>query len=110
MFMLSYRILSLVSCLTTFSILNLIGELLVKKFGKENDVKVLKYTKAIFLILSLCMFVWLLFNKELFHWNFDIATGEPVDHYSTYEKCIAFISVAIISNAVSCIIAKKRKM
>jgi len=55
------------------------------------------------------VFLWLLFNKELFHWNFDIATGKPVDHYSTYGRCVVYIVVALISNVASCVIAKKRK-
>jgi len=55
------------------------------------------------------VFLWLLFNKELFHWNFDIATGKPVDHYSTYGRCVVYIVVALIGSVASCVIAKKRK-
>lgn len=107
--MLSYKILNMISCLMTFSLGNLIGELLVKKLGKENDVRLLKYARVVFFVLSLCVFLWLLFNKELFHWNFDIATGKPVDHYSTYGRCVVYIVVALISNVASYVIAKKRE-
>ncbi len=107
--MLSYRVLSFVRVLMAFSLGNFIGELLIKKFGKENDIKFLKYARIVLFVLSFCMFVWLLFNKELFHWNFDIATGEPVNHYSTYGRCVMYIFVALISNVVSYIVAKKRK-
>ena len=108
--MLSYKILSFVSCLMTFSLGCLIGELLVKKFGKESDIKFLKCARIVLFILSLCVLVWLLFNKELFHWNFDIATGKPVDHYSTYGRCVARIVIALISNLTSYIVTKKRKI
>ncbi len=107
--MLSYKMLSLVSWLMIFSLGYFIGELLVKKYGKKNDVKFLKYARIILFILSFCTLIWLIFNKELFHWNFDIATGEPVDHYSTYARCLIYIIVALISNVVSYFIAKKRK-
>jgi len=33
----------------TFSLGNLMGEILVKKLGKENDVRLLKYARAVFL-------------------------------------------------------------
>ena len=108
--MLSYKVLSFESWLMTFSIGYLIGEILIKKCGKENDGKFFKYARIVLLLLSLCLFVWLLFNKELFHWNFDIATGEPVDHYSTYGRCIAYMVVALLSNALSYIVAGKRKI
>jgi len=108
--MIAYKVLSLVSCLMTFSLGSLIGELLNKKFGKASDVKFLKYARITFLVLSFCVLIWLLFNRELFHWKFDIATGEPVDHYSTYGRCIAYVIVSLASNVVSYIILKSRKI
>jgi len=107
--MLSYKILSYVSLLMIFSLGYFIGELLVKKYGNKKDVKFLNYTRIVLFVSSFCMFVWLLLNKELFHWNFDIATGESVDHYSTYGRCIVYIIIALISNVVSYIVAKNRK-
>lgn len=107
--MLSYKILSYVSLLMIFSLGYFIGEILVKKYGNKRDVKFLKYARIVLFVSSFCMFVWLLLNKELFHWNFDIATGEPVDHYSTYGRCVVYIIIALISNALSYIIAKNRK-
>ncbi len=107
--MISYKVLSFVSWLMIFSIGYLIGELLVKKFGNKKDIKFLFYARILLFVISFCMLVWLLFNKELFHWNFDIATGEPVDHYSTYGRCMVYIIAALVSNVVSYIVAKKEK-
>lgn len=108
--MLSFKILSFASFLMTFSLGYLIGELLVKKLGKESDAKFLKYARIVLFVLSFGMLIWLLFNKELFHWNFDIATGKPVDHYSTYGRCMVYIVISLISNIVSYIVYKKRKV
>jgi len=107
--MLSYKILSLASWLMIFSLGYSITGLFVKRFGKANDAKFLKYARIVLFVLSFCVFIWLLFNKELFHWNFDIATGKPVDHYSTYGKCVIYSLVALISNIVSYVVAKKIK-
>ena len=107
--MLSYEILGLATWLMVFSLGYCIGELLVKKLGKQNDVKFLKYARIILSVLSFFLFVWLLFYKELFHWHFDISTGEPVDHYSTYGRCMVYALVAFLSNVVSCVVAKSRK-
>ncbi len=60
-----------------------------------------KYGTIVVLILSVITIIWLLFNKELFHWNYDIATGEPVDHYSTYGKCMARAVLACIISSVN---------
>ena len=107
--MLSYKILSLATWLMSFSLGYLIGTLFAKKSGKENDRKFLKYARTILFVLSLCTFIWLLFNKELFHWNYDIITGEKVDHYSTYGKCVGYTVVAMISNIISYGIAKIKR-
>ncbi len=107
--MLSYKVLRFVTWLMTFSLGYLIGELLIKKYSNENDKKFLKYARVVLGVLSFGTFIWLLLNKELFHWNFDIATGEPVDHYSTYGKCIIYAVIALISNVISYIVAKMRK-
>ncbi len=106
--MLSYKVLNFVTWLMIFSLGYLIGELLIKKYGKENDARFLKYARIVLFALNFGVLIWLLFNRELFHWYFDIATGEQVDHYSTYGRCIIYIVVALISNVVSYVIAKKR--
>ena len=107
--MLSYKVLSFISWLMFFSLGYLVAEILAPQYGNGKDVKFLKYAKIVLFVLSFCMFVWLLLSKELFHWNFDIATGEPVDHYSTYTKCMVRVVIALISNVVSCVVAKKRR-
>lgn len=107
--MLSYKVLGLVRFLMAFSLGYLIAELLVKKLGNERDVRFLKYARIVLFVLSVCALLWLLLNKELFHWNYDIATGAPVDHYSTYGRCVAYTIVALISNVVSRIVSKKEK-
>lgn len=107
--MLAYKMLSFTSWLMIFSLGYLIIPPLFKKRLTYNDAKFLKYARIVLFVLSLGVFIWLLFNKELFHWNFDIATGEPVDHYSTYTKCLINAVVALISNVVSYVISKKRK-
>ncbi len=106
--MLSYRILSVVSYLLAFSLVNLVGELFVRKRGGERNGKFLRYVRIVFFAVSFCIFIWLLCNKELFHWNFDIATGEPVDHYSTYGRCVIYSIIALVSHVVSYVIAKSR--
>ncbi len=107
--MFSYRILSFITYLMAFSVGYLVGEILVKRNGNEKDRVFFKYARIVLFVLSFGVFVWLMFNKERFHWNFDIATGEPVNHYSTYGKCMAYTVVAMVSNVISFIISKIRK-
>ncbi len=107
--MLSYKILSFASFLMVFSIGYLFAELLRKKYGNQNDKTFLKYARIVLLLISAVLFVWLLLNKELFHWHYDIATGEPVDHYSTYGRCMIYTTIAILGNIVAAIIGIKRK-
>ncbi len=57
-----------------------------------------KYGTIVVFILSILTTVWLLFHKEHFHWKYDIATGIPVDHYSTYYICL---EASVIACAVS---------
>ena len=102
--MLSYKVLRFVTYVMTFSLGYLIGELFTK-----NNTKFLKYARSVLSVLSFGVFLWLLLNKELFHWNFDIATGEPVDHYSTYGTCMIYVVIALVSNIASYIVAKMRK-
>ena len=107
--MLSFKILDISIFFMAFSIGYLIAELLQKKLGNNNDKKFLKIARIILICLNTVLFIWLLFNKELFHWNYDIATGEPVDHYSTYGRCIINTVVALISNIVACVFNIKNK-
>ncbi len=107
--MLSYKILRFASWLMLFSVGYLFGEIFYEKFGNDNDKKFLKYARIILLLIGTIMIIWLLFNKELFHWNYDIATGEPVDHYSTYGKCVVYTVITLVSNTVAGIISIKRK-
>ena len=107
--MFSYKMLSFIIWLMTFSVGYLLAEVFINRFVKENDSEFLKYARIVLFVLSFGVFVWLLFNKESFHWNFDIATGEPVNHYSTYGKCMLYTVIAMVSNVTSFIIAGKRK-
>lgn len=107
--MLSLKILSFSNWLMVFSVGYLFAELFRKKFG-NNDKKFLKVARIILLVIGVVLFVWLLFNKELFHWNYDIATGEPVDHYSTYNRCVINAVIALISNLIACVVYIKKGM
>ena len=49
-----------------------VGELFVRTRGGERNGKFLRYVRIVFFAVSFCIFIWLLCNKELFHWNFDI--------------------------------------
>lgn len=71
----------------------------LRKEGKAN--KILRYVTIAVTVVSVGILVWLVLNKEAFHWNYDIATGKPVDHYSTYGRCVAMEVVAIICNATA---------
>ena len=106
--MFSYKVLSIATYLLMFSVGYLIAELLLKRFGKGNDQKFLTYARAFLFLASTIMLIWLLFNKELFHWNYDVATGEPVDHYSTYVRCIVYTIIALVSNIIAGIVRFKK--
>jgi len=107
--MFSYKVLRKATSLMVFSVGYYIGGFLVKRFGNDTDKKIFKYARVFLLVMSAIMFIWLLFNKELFHWNYDIATGEPVDHYSTYGKCIVYTIIALVSNIIAGIACFKKK-
>ena len=107
--MLSLKILSFSNWLMVFSVGYVFAELFRKKFGNNNNKKFLKIARISLLVIGVVLFVWLLFNKELFHWNYDIATGEPVDHYSTYNRCIINTVIALVSNLIGCVVYNKKK-
>jgi len=107
--MASFQVLHIATMVMVFSVGYLLGELLLVRFGKGNDEKFLLYARRFLLLLSVGLMIWLLFQKELFHWHYDMATGEPVDHYSTYGKCIAYTMIALVSNAIAAIIRHARK-
>ena len=87
----------------------LLYELLPKIFRAEGNYKTfVTYFRSILLTASCVMLIWLLFNKERFHWTYDISTGEPVDHYSTYGRCITFTVIALVSNIMGIILQLKR--
>ena len=107
--MLSLKMLSFSNWLLVFSVGYVFAELFRKKFGNNNNKKFLRIARMILLVIGIILFAWLLFNKELFHWNFDIATGEPVDHYSTYNRCIINTVIALISNLIACVVNIKKE-
>ncbi len=107
--MLSLKILSFSIWLMTFSVGYLLAELLRKKFGNINDKNFLKVARIILLVVGAVLFIWLLLKKELFHWNYDISTGEPVDYYNTYRRCIINTIIALMSNLIVCVVYIKNK-
>ena len=108
--MFSYKILDISIYLMCFSFMYLLYELFPKILKSDYGNKTfITYFRSILRIASCVMFVWLLFNKERFHWTFDIATGEPVDHYSTYGRCIIFTIIALVGNMLGIVLQLKRK-
>ncbi|MBE7035778.1 MAG: hypothetical protein E7403_00630 [Ruminococcaceae bacterium] len=107
--MFSLKMLNIVATLMILSIGFLLGEIFRKKTN-ENYKKFLKYASIVFLVISAILLIWLPVNKELFHWHYDIATGEPVDHYSTYGKCITYTGIALVSSGITFFANIKKKL
>jgi len=107
--MFSYDMLSYATGLTTLSVVCFVSSLLQKKSLNAKKRRILTVMGFVLLGLSTIFIVWLLFNKESFHWNFDIATGEAVDHYSTYGKCVARCIISLVSNIATVIIRLTEK-
>lgn len=106
--MISLEMLSFCRILFLFSFGYLIAEIIARKTGKDNDKTYQKYARAILLIICSVIMIWLVCNKELFHWNYDIATGEAVDHYSTYPNCMIYVILAIITNNIAILLGMKK--
>jgi len=98
--MFSYRMLKIAVWVMFFSVGVLCRDLLKKTESVESKT-IMKYVRIVMILISVAWIVWLLFNKELFHWNYDIATGKPVDHYSTYGKCVLYAIIAVGSNVMA---------
>ena len=105
--MFSLKMLSFCRWLCLFSFGFLIAEVVERRDGNNNDKIYLKYARGILLVIGIAIMIWLIFNKEMFHWNYDIATGEEVDHYSTYLNCVIYAILANVSNTVAMLIGKK---
>ena len=88
--MLSFKVMGIALQLFIVSIAFLIRQLVILFTKSEKDHKFFIFGNRIMLLINAIFLIWLLLNKEAFHWNFDIATGEPVDHYSTYGRCFCF--------------------
>ena len=82
-------------------ILSMVLLILSVSARKKVANPILKYTSLVVLLINVAFFVWILLNKELFHWNYDIATGKPVDHYSTFGRCIVMAGSSMISSAAA---------
>lgn len=111
--MISYQVLKIATFLMICSLGYLIGEhVLVIIFKDQKSRRFFAYTRPVLFIAAVVMLVWLCFNKESFHWNYDIATGEPVDHYSTYGSCLVYTAISLAGSILSGIIyfIKKKKI
>lgn len=106
--MFSYKILSFVNFVMAFSVGFSAGEIFSEKLRKHNIL--FKYTRIVLFCISALLLLWLIFNKELFHWNYDIATGEKVDHYSTYTRCVLRTVIAVVSNTLVSVISIKKRL
>ncbi len=77
---------------------------------KSQVHQFIKISTILSLVASVALFIVILLNKELFHWNYDIATGKPVDHYSTYYFCIVnTICTSVISIVNIVVVAVRRR-
>ena len=94
-------------------LMNLAIVFLIVSFDRKNKApNVHKYGTIVVFVLSIILFIWVLCNKEFFHWRFDVATGAAVDHYSTYYECVIHGAVACILsiiNIVLCLIRNKKR-
>ena len=106
--MFAYKILDIPIYLMGFSFGYMLCELFPKLCKTDDRKTFITYFRSILLTVSCVMFIWLLFNKERFHWSYDISTGEPVDHYSTYGRCITFTVIALVSNILGIVLRFKR--
>jgi len=106
--MFSYRMLKIAVWVMFFSVGVLCRDLLKKTESVESKT-IMKYVRIVMILISVAWIVWLLFNKELFHWNYDIATGKPVDHYSTYGKCVIYGIIALGSNVMAHYTSRKKQ-
>ena len=98
----SFEAAGVVNGMMAFSLVLLIVTISLRKQGKEN--KFLKYTSLVIAVANAVILVWLLCNKEAFHWNYDIATGKPVDHYSTFGRCVVMACIAAVSSTAATIL------
>jgi len=98
--MLSYRVLEIATFLMAWSI-GCALLLFLTRFKLVQHPKFYTYGSAVLFVLNIAVLVFLLFGKERFHWHFDIATGAPVDHYSTYGRCLAFTITGLLANLLA---------
>lgn len=98
----SYEILKAFILLAVWAVGSLAGELIAPLFRDTKSAVFFRRVNVVILALSLCAGLWLALNRERFHWYYDIATGEPVDHYSTYAKCVVCVAISAVSSAAAC--------
>ena len=86
--------------------------MVVLTFTSRGTGKWGKYLKFLTIaagIISIEILLFLIMYKEAFHWNYDIATGEPVDHYSTYGSCMVMGVISLVSNALALVIQLRKR-
>ncbi len=100
------------SLFALWSVGSLIGSAIYFKAKHDRTMNVYFYGSIVILATSAGILIGVLFNKEMFHWNYDIATGLPVDHYSNYGRCIGWAIAACVCSPVNivlgCLYRKRR--
>lgn len=107
--MISYEILSCTIVLLLASIIEFVWVIKLKK-GQNKDVAIRKRCLGlgiILFIIGLVTTILILANKEVFHWRYDIITGEAVNHYSTFSRCLITGIIGTVVSGISSLIASK---
>ena len=107
--MVVYQVQSVMIWFMCFSLWYMLLKVIKSKINILQENRIFKWLWTLILPVNAGMMIWLLLNKEFFHWYYDVATGKPVDHYSTYGKCMLFCGIALAFNGVSAIVHLLRR-
>lgn len=86
--------------------------LLILAFTSKGIGKWGKYLKFLIIaagVISIEILLFLTMYKEAFHWSYDIATGEAVDHYSTHSSCMAMAMIALVCNVIAFFVQYRKR-